>query len=818
MMNYYYNSLNSMDKSFRSKMKRKIDTVGVLKIVALILSAAILLVLGFVIGYFTKTAVTHHTSSESVGISEVDVADYLMKEISSENIDKHLKKLTSRPHLSGTPGIHDTVEYIHNFWKQIHLDKTKLISYEVLLSHPSPDNPNSVSVLGQDDSPLFQSQPAEPILRPEDNSSEIVPPFNAYSAAGSVMGTPIYVNYGRVSDFEYVKNLNMTFKDQICVVRYGFNFRADKVALGEKYGCVGMIIYSDPADYAITNTSKVYPDSWLIPGGGVQRGTIKKSSTASGDPLTPLYPATEHAYRLNISEADLPKIPCQPIGYDDARKLLRYFDGEEVPDEWKGGLNITYRFGSKLISGAKAVKVVVNNEFKLDTINNIVGFIEGSVEPDRYVIIGNHYDAWVYGGADPNSGTAVMLEVSRAFMALTKEKGWRPRRSLMFCAWGAEEQGIIGSREFVEEYGLILGQRAVAYLNVDIAVQGRFVFRGKALPMLNTVLFEATKLVPNPDEEEVEHGRKSVYDTWCFRKPEKSSSSSPTSLSSSPSSPNHAVIIDRDDKSHSNYVTIYKDDDDIDDGVVKPIRPRMGLIGSGSDFAPFVISVGTTCADVRFIYDEKLNISSYPLYHTGYETYYLFSKHHDPGFIYSKALGRVWSQMALMLADRVQIPLDPVEYSDFVKSYFQKFKSSNERYLLGFNITLTALSSAVKNFTRAVKDFKARLDKIDLNNVHLVRQYNDQLMNLERSFIDHAGLPDRPAVKHVIFAPSRYNSYAASVFPGVTDAIFDLKQHLHDGEAPKYVEQVKKQLSVLIFMFQRAGANLKESDDFIGRD
>lgn len=729
-------------------------------IVGIFLAVAVF-VGGVLIGRLTDVNIDHKPDET--------IKQKLLNEISLKEIDKHLRALTNQPHLSGTAGDEHVVEYIQSHWKKLNFDSVETVPYKVLLSSPDRNNPNVVTVRAEDGRVLESSKPFEPILVPQQNDSRIIPPFNAYSPPGVVKGNLVYINYGRVSDFELAVKRKIPINGSICLVRYGFNFRADKVSLGEKHGCIGMIMYTDPADYAIDKDTKVYPDSWDMPEGGVQRGTIKESSGGLGDPLTPLYPSTDSAFRLNISDSKLPGIPCHAIGYGDAEKLLRHMTGEEVPQDWRGGINVTYRFGPILASPATYVNLSVSTNFSMGTIKNIFGVIKGSVEPDRYILIGNHHDAWVFGGVDPSSGTAVMLELSRAF-SRTIEQGWRPYRTIIFCAWGGEEQGIIGSREWVEEFGKILNFRAVAYLNVDSAIQGRYVMWGRGLPLLNTVMFNAAKSVPNPDEEEVKRGRKTVYDTWVHRAPD-------------PTSDN---------------------------------KPRVSLIGSGSDFSAFVSSLGVSSVDLRFSYDKRLNISSFPLYHTGYETYHLYTTYHDPGFLYSRALAQVWGEMARQLSDSLVLPLDVGEFLTALQTSMDTFRKKYQDAMMDHNITLTHLLSSMGNFTEAVLGFQERLESIDIKNVLLVRQYNEQLMHLERSFIDFAGLPGRPAIRNVLYAPSRFNSYSATVFPGVIDAWHELVSETMDPRRKeRLVDEVKKQISILSFFIQSAASMLKDPTDFM---
>ena len=278
-------------------------------------------------------------------------------------------------------------------------------------------------------------------------------------------GPLVYVNYGRQEDFQLISaKLNIT--GCICIARYGKGFRGKKATYAAEYGCSGLILYSDPYDYALNGTDRFYPNSWWLPGSGVQSGTLKDAYFGNGDPLTPVYPAVKGSYRIDPKNVKLPRIPVYPIGFEDAVNLLAGMTGEVVPTSWVGKLNVAYRFGPGFFSPELRVKMEVQTISKMATIQNVFGFIKGHEEPDRYVLLGNHHDTWAYGAIDPHSATAAMLELSRAMAELVRV-GWRPRRTLVFCSWSAEEYEPIGSREWVENFVHILGNRAVAYFSTS---------------------------------------------------------------------------------------------------------------------------------------------------------------------------------------------------------------------------------------------------------------------------------------------------------------------------------------------------------------
>ncbi|XP_023932658.1 N-acetylated-alpha-linked acidic dipeptidase 2-like [Lingula anatina] len=526
---------------------------GILVVVVMV-AVVLVLAIGIIIGHFAVPK----TQSYQQGAEDESISEKLIQEMKAENIESYLRDLTAHPHLAGTAADLSTAQNLSEFWKQQSFSRVSIVPYRVLLSYPDKENPNLVYLLDSNGQTLHRTQKMEKILRPEQNQSDVVPPFHAYSKPGSVTSEKlIYVNYGRVEDFIWLKeNKSMNFNNTIVIARYGKIFRGDKVSNAENFGAKGILIYSDPADYAIDGETSVYPDSWWLPGTGVQRGTVYNGE---GDPSTVGYPSLESSYRdiSDRSEWPLPTISSHPIGYNDAIQFLGNMTGDVAPPEWQGKLSITYRLGPGFNNTSWKVQMNISTHDEYRTTYNVFGFIEGSVEPDRYVLIGNHRDAWVFGAADPSSGTAAMMEMSRAFGQMVKQ-GWRPRRTLIFCSWGAEEYGLIGSWEWVENFVKNLNQRAVAYLNVDIAVQGNYSMRASSTPSLHKIIYESSKKIPNPNPEEVKSDRPSLYDTWVNSFPRKGS---------------------------------------------QPKLPFINAVGAGSDFTGFLQLVGVSSMDTRYTYN-----------------------------------------------------------------------------------------------------------------------------------------------------------------------------------------------------------------------
>ena len=296
-------------------------------------------------------------------------------------------------------------------------------------------NPNKIYLIDENGNPIFTSKHKEEPLREGDDHPDFIHAFNAYTPPATVEGTLVYVHYARVEDMRQLKDLGIDVKGKICMARYGKIFRGNKVKHCQDAGAIGIILFSDPGDVAIqgTDPENVYPNTIFLPGSGIQRGG---TSLVKGDPLSPSWASVPNAYRIDPEEIEgFPKIPAQPIGYDDAKVLLEKMGGDEVPAEWRGNITgITYRLGGIMEPSAYKVRISTHNHFGTVKNSNILGYIKGAIEPDRYVMLSNHRDAWGYGAVDPSSGTAQLMEVARSFGNLLKS-GWRPRRTVVLASF-----------------------------------------------------------------------------------------------------------------------------------------------------------------------------------------------------------------------------------------------------------------------------------------------------------------------------------------------------------------------------------------------
>ncbi|XP_071509914.1 putative N-acetylated-alpha-linked acidic dipeptidase [Diadema antillarum] len=719
---------------------------------------------GVLIGWFSGPDRVPSSYEMARRPPDESVSTSIMNEMNEESVRNTLMELTRDPHVAGTPQNYKLAVDIKQLWSDYGFEAT-IHTYNVLLSFPSTvqGENNTIEIVAPNGTAVFTCQLYEERLDDisREKSDEILPPFNAYSANGTFTGDLMYVNYARIEDFQELEDLGYSVSGRIAIARYGKIYRGDKAKFAAQYGALGLILYSDPADYAKSTTGPIqtYPDGIFLPGSGTQRGSCLDGN---GDPLTQSYPAVESAYRLPVEESTmLPTIPIHPIGYDDAAQLLSKMDGPQVVSEWRGDLELTYRYGPGFNDSYEnmTVKMAIYTKNEMANGWDVIGVIPGAVEPDRYIMIGNHRDAWGFGAIDAGSGTTAMLEISRA-MGEQLQRGWTPRRSIMFCSWGAEEQGLIGSTEWVEEFAKNLGVRAVAYLNLDVAMDGTYVPSISATPNMETLIYESAQKIPNPDPTPDE-GEETLYDTWKARQ--------------------------------------------------RPLPegdPVIGTLGAGSDYAPFLQIAGISAMDFTYTYDdEETPIASYPTYHSVYETFYLVDELYPNAFKYILAAGRLYAEILRRLADDIVLPLNVVSYAKAVDGYWESLRDGTigDQMRTG-GIKFEYMDSAVANFSSAANAFSERVEGLDTNDVLAVRRINDQLMFLERSFIDPMGLTGRPTTKHVVFAPSSKNAYAGEKFASIVDAMFDID----DNPDPKKWDLVEKELSIVTYLVQSAAYSLGE--------
>lgn len=662
---------------------------------------------------------------------------------SATDAEQHLKTLTAEPHLAGTPEDRKTAEYVARKFREAGLE-TRIDEYKVWIDQPGEIKvemitPEGAKLIGPSrehvDGDPFQDDP------------RVIPAFNGGSASADVTAEVVYANYGRPQDFKKLEELGISVKDRIVIVRYGENFRGVKTFIAQQKGAAGVIIYSDPADDGYYR-GDVYPKGPYRPETGVQRGSVQWMFEYPGDATTPgeaSLPGMASEKRTPPEKAgNLTRIGSTPLSYKDASPIMASLEGPETPRDWQGALPFTYHVGP---STAK-VHLKLEHKYDYRTIWNVIGMIHGAAEPDEWVVAGNHRDAWVYGAIDPNSGTTAMLEAVHGIGALLKT-GWKPKRTIIFGSWDAEEEGLIGSTEFVEQFAGELSKKAVAYFNTDTAVSGPN-FGSAAVPSLKQFLREVTKAVPA-----VKGG--TVYESWQATQ--------------------EARRKDRNaDVQVGGRRIANAEGDDV----------SVGDLGSGSDYTGFLQHLGIPSTDVG---------SGGPngVYHSAFDNYAFFKKFVDPNFLYEQEMARVFGLEVLRMAQADELPYDYQQYGKEIRTYLEKAQKKAEGGKLTQKPDFTAALAAADRFAVAGKALReAHASNADGG-------VNGALIGAERALLGE-GLPRRPFFKHLIYAPGEYTGYAAVVIPGVNEAI-----DANDGAL------VAEQLRALSQALERAAGILEKA-------
>jgi N-acetylated-alpha-linked acidic dipeptidase len=657
---------------------------------------------------------------------------------------EHLRRLTAEPHIAGTKEDYATAIYVRDQMRSYGL-QAELREYQVLL--PYPKQASVVELVA----PRREALVTTEAIVPEDPTSsdpKITPLFNGYSATGDVTASLVYANYGLPPDYDALKKEGVDVKGKIVIVRYGNSFRGVKAKVAQDHGAVGCIIYSDPADDGYAQ-GDVYPKGPWRPVASGQRGSVQFLFKYPGDPLTPGQPSIQGVPRLTMEQAydDIPRIPVQPLGYDQARKLIEPLKGPVRPRGFQGGLPFAYHVGG---TDDVQVHLKTDMDYQTRTIWDVITRIDGETEKDRWVIMGNHRDAWTFGAVDPNSGTATMLETARAFGQLLKN-GWKPRRTILLCSWDAEEYGLIGSTEWAEENADELKTKTVAYLNVDVAVSGPN-FGASSVPSLWKLVRAATKDVTDPKRG------KSIYDEWQERTREQRPEA------------------EEDSKAEA----------------------RINPLGSGSDFTPFLQHLGIPSTDMGFGGD-------YGVYHSAYDSFYWMSHFGDPNFVYHVAAAQLWGTIAMRLADEEGLSFDYTDYAKQMREFFDESVKTAKRRNLGSAFDEKAMNDALKAFSKQAVRIEQRRQLEIARIPHSpeeLRPINDALIATERAFIDDRGLRGRPWYKHEIYAPGVFTGYASQ-------PLTDFSQALDDRNAAN----AKEGLERIIDAVRRATEVLKKAAD-----
>ncbi|MDE3052252.1 MAG: M20/M25/M40 family metallo-hydrolase [Gemmatimonadota bacterium] len=613
--------------------------------------------------------------------------------------EAHSKALSSEIHVSGTPAQVRTLDYVIDQFKKWGLE-TEVRSYDVWMPIPTAVH------LWRVDGKARELSLAEPAVNGDPTSAlPQYPTVNGYSGVGDVSGDVVYVNYGLIEDYARLDSLGVSVKGKIAIARYGRSFRGIKAREAEKHGAAALIIYSDPQDDGYVR-GDVYPAGPMRSSSGVQRGSVLN---VDGDPSTPGWPSTAGAKRLPLDRMDVPHIPVIAISYGNAGELLRDLKGAAIPQQsWQGGLPFRYHVGP----GPVRARIVVRDDRATHGYKKIYdgfGIVRGSEFPNEMILIGGHRDAWGPGTADNISGTVSVLEAAHA-IADEVEAGHRPKRTIVFASWDAEEWGLIGSTEYVEDDSLRLSREAVAYLNQDVAAQG-VQFGGGGSPSLRSTLRAVAAEVPDPS------GQGSVYDVW-----RKATHTAPGQ------------------------------------------EPAMDDPGGGSDFAGFYNHLGIPIADWGFGGPGGV-------YHSQYDDLAWMSKFGDPGFRYHAAAGRIGAAMTLRLADADVLPYDYVEFARTMQKYLPATDSAlAARH---WTATMAPVAEALTRFEGAALAFDSARDALvaETPSPDALARTNASLLGVERALTRPQGLDGRPWFRNLIYVADEDNGYANMVFPSVNEAI-----------------------------------------------
>jgi len=621
-----------------------------------------------------------------------------------------LKRLSSEPNMAGTPGDRRNAEYVRDFFTENGLE-SKIYEFHVLLPFP---NKVEAEILGEEKIVIRPGEKGTDV-DPDSQNTGGFPGFNGFSPSGDVTAEVVFAHFGRAEDYEILDDLGVEVAGKIVLVRYGRLFRGSKVYEAEKRGAAAVILYTDPADDGFRR-GEVYPKGPWRPADALQRGSILYIFNQAGDPLTPGEPALENAARLDPSRAGLPRLPTMPVSSGDAEKILSRLSGPETPEDWQGGLPLRYRAGGEL-----RMRVQVEMDYRIRPIWNTVGILKGTVQPDHWVIVGCHRDAWVYGANDPHTGNAVQMEMIRAVAAAARD-GDGPRRSLMVATWDAEEFGVIGSVEWVELMREELSASTVAYMNADAMIGGSR-FHASATPTLRPVFRQVLADVEGT-------GGVSLLEEW------------------------RAGRI-RNNQPADDY--------------------PFGSFGGGSDHIGFLQHIGAPCLSAGFG-------GGGGVYHSSYDTFHYMATFADPEFENHAAGSRVMAAILTRLANAEVLPYAPSEWARDLGHFFEAEARLGNEIL---KKDMPGLRRLIRSIEESGKALEKRIqDRLEAGSIpkERSRKLNDVLIRLERAFVDAKGLPGRPWNRNLLTATSPENGYGAVALPGLTWTRDDPKRFREEWE------------------------------------
>lgn len=626
----------------------------------------------------------------------------------AKEAQRQLRLLTAQPHPAGSARNNELARYIASEWKKQGLQDIIIRRYDVFSSDPKETSLEMVA-------PIHYRASLREAAYEEDPDTKQAAISNAWigmSQSGDITVPVVYANSGNPADYDLLRKNGIDVKGKIVLVRYSnpYSYRGFKALTAEKAGAAAILIYSDPAEDGYAK-GKVFPDGPWGPETHFQRGAIEYDFQQAGDPTTPGWPSLPGAKHIPTSESSaVPKIMALPLSWHDAKPLLENMDGPVAPKEWQGGLPITYHLGGDRVR----VHLKIQMEETLKANYVVEGSLRGTEQPDEWVLVGNHRDAWEFGAADPSSGTAAMMEMTRGLGRLAQQ-GIRPKRTLRFLSWDGEETSFAGSAEWAEQFAHELGQKAVAYVNVDIGVSGPD-FEGNSVGSLAPLVVEVSKSLRVPSGQ-------SLYDAWKISRA--------------------ADLKSRQEDAVSDF---------------NLVETR---IGSGSDYAALLDHAGVPVIDVSFT-------GPYGVYHSAYDNYYWMSHFGDPGFRYHAVMAQVLGVLALRLSNADFLPFDFGSYAAHIRRYLAALGQDNDLSKLELASLRAAIDDFERNGNTLNQSVQAALAAASLDPL-LTDQVNRGMMGLERNWLHPEGIPKRPWYKHILYACRQ--TYAHLELPGLTETV-----------------------------------------------
>jgi len=695
---------------------------------------------------------------------------------SPDLLREYMRHLAARPHHVGSPYDKANAEWILAKFKSFGLD-AQIETFDVLF--PTPKE-RVVELVAPTKFVAKLQEPAVPGDPTSSQEAEQLPTYNAYSVDGDVTAPLVYVNYGVPADYDRLERLGISVKGAIVIARYFGSWRGIKPKVAAEHGAVGCLIYSDPREDGYVQ-GDVYPRGPWRPRDGVQRGSVMDMPVYPGDPLTPGVGATKDAKRLAQSEAQtITKIPVLPISYGDAEPLLAALTGPMAPQEWRGGLGITYHVGP----GPAKVHLRVKSDWSLKPLYDVIARIPGASAPDEWIIRGNHHDAWVNGAQDPISGQVPLLEEARAYGALLKQ-GWKPRRTIVYAAWDGEEPALLGSTEWVETHADELAHKAVAYLNSDTNGRGYLGVAGSHT--LEEFINDVSRDIEDPETRLTVWKRNQLNDVANARNLE----------------------VREEARRRANL--------------------RIGALGSGSDYTPFLQHAGIASLNLGYGGEDGGGI-----YHSIYDDFKWFTAFDDTSFVYGRALAQTMGTAVMRLADAELLPYDFTGLAETVGRYAREvqkllndkqdsvreqnrqidegvFTATNDpreplvppkREEIPPYLNFAPLDNAVDALTRAAERYQKALTKAEANGGAALsktdlKALNATLLQSERALTLADGLPRRPWYRHQIYAPGFYTGYGVKTLPGVREAIEQKNWREADDQVPRLARTLGAETDVI---------------------